>query len=1146
VAAPPRPVTDASTPLGRQLLLALLTPLALLVVLGAVLGAQVVRMTNDAGWVDHSDRVLGAANEALRHAVDQEAGLRGFLVTRDKAFLEPYHRARVTELLGQLHDLSGDNPVQQRRADEIRSRYDRWLQKAQLVVIGETHFEEATTVSSMLDRKAEMDGVREAVARFVEAENDIRHTRAIASEESNRATRISLVALLLVSAAVLGIVSRQKLASIAATYSRAIEEEVAAKKAMGDEAWVREGQAIAAAGFQGDSSLTELGERGLRALAEHVGADVGALFTLEGGTWTRRAGFGLDATSPATFGRGEGLVGRAGAKDAVLHVTEVPEGYLSVRSGTGETTVRELVLAPAFADGGSFAVLELGFLRPVHPRTLDLLERVGDAIAIAVRSAEYKAQLRETLEESQRQAEELQAQQEELQAQQEELRVANEELEEQSNALREANARGEERQEELTTMNARLSEQQATLVAVQQRVLDKAEEAERASRIKSEFLANMSHELRTPLNSSLILAKLLADNKGGNLTAEQVRFAETIYGAGNDLLGLINDILDLSKVEAGKMEVRATEVSVERLARGLERMFEPVAREKGLAFVITIDPGTQKTLETDAQRAEQILKNLLSNAIKFTDRGKVSLSVSSEGDTFRFTVRDTGIGIAKDQMDLVFEAFRQADGTSARRHGGTGLGLSISRELAALLGGTIDLTSAVGKGTTFTLVLPRVFPRGASTGHADAPSRAPEPLAPTPRPPSDRPVAGPAAFEDDRANLDAGRRTALVVEDDVHFARILMDVAHERGFQCVVAHDAGSALTLARKIVPAAVLLDINLPDHSGLSVLDRLKHTPATRHIPVHVISAEDHGKPSLAMGAAGFHPKPVDRQQLVALFAKLEESASQVRRLLIIEDDDVQRESMKKLLEATSVEIVTVSTVEAALSALAATPFDCVVTDLTLPDGSGFDLLAELAARRGGEPLPPIIVYTGRALGPEEEQRLRRYSKSIIVKGARSPERLLDEVSLFLHQVEAELPADRQAMLREARDREAIFEGRQILVVEDDVRNVFALTHVLESKGAKVVIARNGREALEVLAKTPSVALVLMDIMMPEMDGLEATREIRKNPAWERLPILALTAKAMKDDQERCRQAGANDYIAKPLDVEMLLSLLRVWLPR
>ena len=1142
--------------LSKRLFWALVTPVALLVVVGTVLGAQLFRMSNDARAVDHSDQVVAAANDALKNILDQETGLRGYLVTRDPVFLEPFERARVAQSLDSLADQVSDSPTQVRRVEEMRRRYQRWSTSAEPAAHDLSKFDESRTLDSMFVRKKEMDAIRETLRTFLETEHELRHERAVTSAKSYDSTRLSLLVLVLVASGVLGLVSRRQLSAIAETYAAAMEKEVAARRLVEDETWVRTGQAVVATSFQGDRSLAELADRGLRALAEHVGADVGALFTSEGGRWTRCAGFGLDGASECAFAKGEGLVGRAALRDDVLHVTDVPRGYFKVRSGTGEMDSVEILLAPAFTDGQSFAVIELGFLRKVESKTKELLDRAGDAVAVAVRSAEYKGRLRDLLEESQRQGEELQAQQEELQTQQEELRVANEELEEQSNALRAANARSEERQEELVTVNSRLSEQQAALVAAQRRVLEKAEEAERASRTKSEFLANMSHELRTPLNSSLILAKLLADNKSGNLTPEQVRFAETIYSAGNDLLTLINDILDLSKVEAGHLEVQPGEVSIERIVRTVERTFEPLAREKKLSLAVTRDASSPRVFQSDAQRVEQILKNLVSNAVKFTDSGSVTVRVSGDDQSVRFSVKDTGIGIAREQHEMVFEAFRQADGTSARKHGGTGLGLSISRELSALLGGSIELESAVGKGSTFSLVLPRIFPAellppspsrsrpvtaAEMAAHESAPSRARA----EPTGSSRVPIPAPA-FEDDRATWDPEKRTAVVVEDDVYFARILVDVAHERGFQCVVGHDADTGIALALEYRPSAVLLDIGLPDHSGLSVLDRLKRNPKTRHVPVHVISGVDRTHASLAMGAIGFAGKPVDRDALVEVFKKLEEHGlSRSRRLLIVEDDDVQRDSMKKLLAGPDVAIVAVSTVDSALAELGKATFDCVVTDLTLPDGSGFDLLAQLAERQG-EALPPIIVYTGRTLGPEEERKLRRYSSSIIVKGARSPERLLDEVSLFLHQVESELPAERQRMLREARDREAIFEGRQILIVEDDVRNVFALTNVLESKGAKVVIARNGREALEALKTSPEVALVLMDIMMPEMDGLEATREIRKNPDWAKLPIVALTAKAMKDDQERCRQAGVNDYITKPLDVEMLLSVLRVWLPK
>ncbi len=719
--------------------------------------------------------------------------------------------------------------------------------------------------------------------------------------------------------------------------------------------------------------------------------------------------------------------------------------------------------------------------------------------------------------------------------------------------MRAAQAETEARQRELEETNARLEEQTNALQRTQRDVSEKAAEVERASRYKSEFLANMSHELRTPLNSSLILAKLLSDNKEGNLTAEQVRFAQTISLAGNDLLVLINDILDLSKIEAGKIDLNLAETSVRRMADGLGRTFEPIARDKNIAFAVLVDDDVPAAIESDGQRVEQILKNLVSNALKFTEKGEVSLRISAAGARVRFSVRDTGIGIAQDQQALIFDAFRQADGASNRKYGGTGLGLSISRDLAKLLGGSIDVESDVGHGSVFTLTLPRVHTDQA-TGGKPAHSAPVEPVRPprASRPPSAATLDGapPAprspAFEDDRAALDRNRRLVLVVEDDVMFAKILLDLAHELEFQCLVAHDAEGGLALAKKHVPSAIVLDVNLPDHSGLSVLDRLKHDAITRHVPVHVVSSGDYAKTVLAMGAVGYMLKPVKREMLIAAFQRIEERLSRrVRHLLIVEDDAVQRDSLTHLLEGPGIEVTAVGTVSDALAQLRARTIDCVVTDLTLPDTSGFELLDQMGADDSYS-FPPVIVYTGRSLSASEEQRLRRYSSSIIVKGARSPERLLDEVTLFLHQVESELPPERQRMLRKARDREAVFDGRRILIVEDDVRNVFALSSVLEPKGMKVSIARNGREALAALESTPDIDLVLMDVMMPEMDGIEVMQRIRQRPEWAKLPVIALTAKAMKDDQERCLRAGANDYIPKPLDVDMLLSLLRVWMPK
>ena len=756
-------------------------------------------------------------------------------------------------------------------------------------------------------------------------------------------------------------------------------------------------------------------------------------------------------------------------------------------------------MAPAAVDGAVQAVLELGFLQAVRPQDVELLRRVSETIGVAVRTALDRTRLDELLRETQRQAEE-------LQTQQDELRASNEELEGQGREL------------------------------------------ERSNRYKSEFLANMSHELRTPLNSSLILAKLLADNKEGNLTPEQVKYAQMISAAGNDLLELINDILDLARIEAGRVEIRPEPVPIARVVDGLVAALQPLAQQKGLAFGAAMDPSAPEQIETDPQRLGQILRNLLSNAIKFTEEGEVSLRVSAApGGQVAFAVRDTGIGIPPEHQEVIFEAFRQADGSTQRRFGGTGLGLSISRDLARLLGGAIAVESDPGKGSAFTLQLP-LSRAQAAVPQARAPGT--EPLA---RPARRSAAALPArsAVQDDRGRLSPDSRLVLVIEDDAHFAGILRDLAHEMGFQCVVAQTAGEGIEAAITYVPGGIVLDINLPDHSGLGVLDQLKRNPVTRHIPVHVVSVSDRTQEALGLGAVGYAIKPVNREQMVEAFRKLEAKLAQgMRRVLIVEDDAGQREALANLLGAERVEIVAVATAAEALDRLKAVTFDCMVVDLNLPDLSGYQLLERMAAQEDVS-FPPVIVYTGRSLERDEEQRLRRFSRSIIIKDARSPERLLDEVTLFLHQVESNLPPERQRMLKYARSRDSALEGRRVLVVEDDVRNVFALSSVLEPTGAKVQIARNGKEALDALSRSlgdpaAGVDLVLMDIMMPEMDGLTAMREIRRNPQWQKLPIIALTAKAMKDDQEKCLAAGANDYIAKPLDVDKLLSLVRVWMPK
>jgi signal transduction histidine kinase/CheY-like chemotaxis protein len=890
------------------------------------------------------------------------------------------------------------------------------------------------------------------------------------------------------------------------TMTRALRDAAARNER---QVWIAETQTALDRAMSGNPSIRELSQRVLSLLCRSLDAQVGVHYVLEsGGSTLRLAGsYAAGAGVPATIELGQGLLGQAALEARRVIVTDIPEDSIRIQWGAGAAVPRNLVIFPLIHDGVARGAIELGSFARFTPRQLELIDIVAASVAQAIEAAESRAKIEELLEESR-------AQSEELTAQQEELRQVNETLEEHAHAL------------EL---------QRESLLATEVALRQKATELERASRYKSEFLANMSHELRTPLNSALILAKLLSDNKSKNLTPEQVKYAQSIASAGNDLLALINDILDLSKIEAGKIDLEIEPTPIIPLVNALERRFEPLAAERKLAFHVVVDPRCPETIDTDGQRLHQILSNLLSNALKFTEAGHVRLGVAREDDKrLAFTVEDTGIGIAADQHEVIFQAFRQANGSTNRKFGGTGLGLSISREFAALLGGELRLRSAPADGSAFTLLLPlraSVVP----TAQPPAAAAAPPPV-----------EASAPAIEDDRASIDDPRKIALIVEDDPVFAQILRDLAREVGFKCIVAGTADEAMRLASEFRPEAVVLDIGLPDRSGLTVLELLKRDPAMRHAPIHIVSVHDYQQVALEMGAVGYILKPVKREQLVAAFRLLEERLSREHRaILIVEDEGMQRDALIDLLGGEGIDIVAVETAEGALEKIRGQRFDCVVLDLMLPGVSGFDLLGELS-RNEGRGLPPVIVYTARSLTIDEEQELRRLSRSIIIKGARSPERLIEEVTLFLHQAESKLSPEQQHMLEVARSRESALDGRRILLVEDDVRNIFSLTAMLEREGAKALIARTGREALEWLDRESSIDFILMDIMMPEMDGLEAIRAIRARKELAFVPIIALTAKAMADDRQHCLDAGANDYVAKPIDVEKLLSLMRVWMPK
>ena len=709
----------------------------------------------------------------------------------------------------------------------------------------------------------------------------------------------------------------------------------------------------------------------------------------------------------------------------------------------------------------------------------------------------------------------------------------------------------------------------------------------------------MSHELRTPLNSLLILARLLSENKDGNLSPKQVEFAQTILTSGSDLLNLINDVLDLSKVEAGKMDVNPTEVSLEEVKDFVTRSFNELAEQKSLGFNVELNADLPQTIFTDGGRLQQVLKNLLSNAFKFTNEGDVTLTVrrAEKGRRFQnpvleaaseviaFAVVDTGVGIAKDKQRLIFEAFQQADGTTSRKFGGTGLGLSISREIARLLGGEIRVESAESQGSTFTLFLPsRYIPRrddpdrdtidpgdltppsrqsrgGGTQVVAPAPRRT-TPTHPTPtrrdqrRKPSgnalqyrpERRAVPQTIIEDDRERIEEGDRTVLVIENDQNFARVLLDMAREKGYRAVVELDGEAGLKAAREVRPDAITLDIDMPGMDGLEVLDRLKRDPETRHVPVHIISGVEEKRAGLNAGAIAFLAKPVSKEALDAAFARISAFIDTVpKSLLVVEDNETQRQSIVELIAHDDVDITAVGSAEEAISRLHEKHFDCMVLDLGLHSGdmSGFDLLEKVKSDSDNHDLP-IIIYTGKDLSREDETKIKKYAETIIVKDVKSPERLLDETALFLHRVEARLPEGKRKMLEHLHDADSVVTGKNILVVDDDVRNIFSLTSMLEDHGMVVRFAENGKQAIEQLEKDPNVDAVLMDVMMPEMDGYETTRAIRAMDQFKTLPIIALTAKAMKGDREKCIAAGASDYITKPVDTEQLLSLLRVWLYR
>jgi CheY-like chemotaxis protein/HAMP domain-containing protein len=915
--------------------------------------------------------------------------------------------------------------------------------------------------------------------------------------------------------------------------------------------------------MRGEKDVNLLATQVIAQLAEILNAPIGALYIRENGHLRLSGHYAFPpGERPTIVALGDGLVGQSARDGKHIILAGVPDDYITINSALGQTRPKNIIVYPFHYEEEVKGVVELGSLHEFSDLDIQFLNIINNHIGIAIHASQSRQKLKDLLEETQRQSEELETQQEELKQFNEELLEKTQLLEKSEEELK---AQQEELQlsnEELVEKAALLEDQKQNLEFTKAQIETKARELAMASQYKSEFLSNMSHELRTPLNSILILAQVLTENRNKTLTSKEIKFANTIFNSGNDLLSLINDILDLSKVEAGKMELDVAPFSLEVLVQNITNSFDELARNKKIKFSITCaDELRRKVMVSDHQRIEQIVKNFLSNSFKFTPAGgnvslviehapkEISLrrtSLQTSTEVLSLTVNDTGIGIPEEKLNVIFEAFQQVDGSTKRKYGGTGLGLSISRELANLLGGEIHMSSRVGTGSSFTVYLPAEI--SANQRSVDENTLVIHP--PENSPPTTVPnVAQDATFSDashydDQHLITQGDRKILIMEDDVQFAKTLLEFVHERNYKGIIAHQGNVGLSYARHYKPDAIILDMKLPVVDGAEVLKKLKSDPDLRHIPVQIISGHDFRKTGLELGAIDFIQKPVTREAFWKALDKVENFVSRKpKKLLIIEDNQQHNKAVQELIGNGDVKCYAAYSGHEAYELLAKTAFDCIIVDLGLPDMSGFHFLEKVRQNKDINRIP-VIVYTGKDLTKDENAKLEKLANTVVLKTAFSHERLLDETTLFLHRVESKLPREKQNIIRKLHKTDEVLKNKRILIADDDDRNVYSLLSALEPEGLKCFKAGNGKEAVNILTKEKNIDLILMDVMMPEMDGFEATRLVRDMPEYRKIPIIALTAKAMKDDREKCLAAGMSDYISKPLNVQQLLSLLRVWL--
>ncbi|MET4139100.1 response regulator [Pedobacter sp. UYP1] len=1140
----------------------------LFVLLSAVTSYYSIELMNeDAKWENHTYDVIDVAQDVELKLLNSETSLRGYIITQRREYLETYTKNihQIIPKVKEMQKLTVDNPSQQRRLDSLEFYSAQKVKDMEdILMTNDTKGKDDAVKMVLTDKgrafKTDMLRVNNAAIHAEQALLGVRTQKRIKS--ALQSTIIVVASSVIIFGLILYLFSfikrtfdEQKLTEITILENNAQLETLSEENQQKN--WLLSGASAINESMRGEQETDELSTHIITELCTYLAASVGALYLFNPNKQTLQLSgayaYQEKKGKIKEIALGEGLVGQVALEKRIKQLNDIPADYLKISSGLGDTAPKTIIIIPVLFEEETIAVIELGLSAEPDEIVNRFLSTITESIGVGINSAVARAQLRDLFLQTQQQAEELESQQEELRTtneelihKSEELQASEEELRVQQEELRQTNAELEEKASLLEERNISVNEAREAMSL-------KAEELEVSSKYKSEFLANMSHELRTPLNSILILARILKENRPENLNEEQLKYAGVIHNAGSDLLTLINDILDLSKIESGKVDLDIEPVRPQEVKQNMESLFTEIARSKKIAYQITLGQGLPERFMTDLSRAEQIIKNLLSNAFKFTpENGEIKLEIDLADDQLKyysehlknsnqqiisFSVKDSGIGIPEDKQKLIFEAFKQADGTTSRKYGGTGLGLSISKELANILGGEIQVNSGPGIGSCFTLYLPVTHQNQFTE---------PEPA------PNPEPVVMPFISEEPvLAPVNKNRKqTLLIVEDDLVFADVLKDYAIEKGFEPLLAHSGNVGLEMAIKELPDAIILDVMLPVMDGWSILKRLKDNPQTKHIPIHMMSAgEVKGERALKEGAIGFLKKPIEKDQLDHAFSVLNSGhiLYNFQTVLIIEDHELQSLAVKEQLVEKGIEVAQAFTGQEALDMLEHQTFDCIILDLNLPDTSGFDLLDKIKTQDRFTHIP-VIINTAMELDQDKIAHIMKYSEAMVLKSNKSNDRLIDEVSLFMNKLKKQdnfqTTAKGSSKNKTVSTIEKVLKDKTILITDDDMRNIFALSSALQVYDINIVIANNGREAIEKLEETANIDLVLMDIMMPEMDGYEAMRTIREKREYKKLPIIALTAKAMKNDREKCIEAGANDYIAKPVDIDQLLSMLRVWL--